>query len=131
MRRAFFTRFEFPENVEVWPCKGHEFIKGQASCDSSIFWNKNQIHGVIVNGKKQGCIKKHFGTSKAESEVCRKRISQFFYKSFQNYFKKDIITYEDLKNECSLRSPFYATNKEKLLKHNLKTKTNKNNFRIQ
>ena len=131
MRRAFFTRFDFPEIVEVWTCKGHEFIKGQASCDSSIFWNKNQIHGVIVNGKKQGCIKKHFGTSKAESDICRKRISQLFYKSFQNYFKNDIRTYEDLKSECTLRSPFYVTTNEKLLIHNLKTKTNKNNFQIQ
>ena len=94
LARAFFTRFGFTKNVELWTtnttsgdkiksrenkeCNGEDFddkefsVKGQLACDASIFWNKNQVHGVIVDGRKQGCIKKHFGTPKAESVLCRK-----------------------------------------------------------
>ena len=57
LARAFFTRFGFTKNVDLWTnCKktrenkGHgdqdeykEFsVKGQLACDASIFWNKNQ-----------------------------------------------------------------------------------------
>ena len=94
------------------------------------------VHGVIVNGRKQGCIKKHFGTSKAESVLCRKQIAEYFQKLFCEHFKNDFIeNYQDLKNICCEKSPFWkrADLKEKLFKHQLKHagKIAKNNFLIK
>ena len=64
LARAFFTRFGFTKNVELWTtnttsgdkiksrenkeCNDEDFddkefsVKGQLACDASIFWNKNQ-----------------------------------------------------------------------------------------
>ena len=119
--------------------KSQEFSKGKTACDASIFWNKNGIHGVIVNGRKQGCVKKHFGTPRAESALCRKQIARQFYVKFQRQFdeKKDVIsTYADLKALCQKMSTFHGKSRENLLKLKLiheksaTTKNKKNEFKI-
>ena len=88
-----------------------------------------------MNGRKQGCIKKHFGTSKAESVLCSKQTAEYFLQVFCEQFKNDIIeNYQDLKNICCEKSPFCnADLKDKLFKHQLKRagKMTKNTFLLK
>ena len=80
--------------------KGHEL-----SCDASLFWNP-LANGVIVQGRKQGCIKKHYGTTKAQSQLCRKAIAVAFKRKFEKDFE-GIKTYQGLKAKCRQSSDLY------------------------
>jgi len=129
--RALFDRFEFPSNCKVHKTNVPEFDEKNTfnrgdenrACDAAIFWNRLPIHGVIVQGRKQGCVKKHYGTSKAESPLCRKRVASLFLQTFCSKnnltigkkfndlkFEKDDeqIIYKVLKERCIKHSPFYG-----------------------
>merc|ERR1712004_878698 len=83
LNRALFTRFDL-DNQNVTLAKtelNFHHDKDELSCDASLFWNP-LTNGVIVQGRKQGCVKKHYGTAKAESPLCRKRIASSFAKLF-------------------------------------------------
>lgn len=140
LRRAFFTRFSsgrtFEKEAEILISKNQEFSKGHSACDASIFWNKNDVHGVIVNGRKLGCVKKHFGTPRAESALCRKQIAQKFYVKFKHklHEKEAVSKYGDLKDLCRKMSPFHLKCRETLLKLKLikedQCSNKKNEFKI-
>ena len=108
LNRALFTRFDSDnQNITLAKTdlnfhhdKGHEL-----SCDASLFWNP-LTNGVIVQGRKQGCVKKHYGTSKAQSQLCRKAIAVAFKTKFESEFG-GIKTYQGLKTKCRQSSDFY------------------------
>ena len=133
VKRALFSRFGFPEN-EIELCKTlekfeFESTEEEQSCDASIFWNGNGNHGVVVQGKKLGCIKKHFGTAKAQSPICRLQIAQNFLKNLGDPDAK-FETYQDLKNNCAKKSSFYTELHAEMSEKLGKTGSKNNNFAI-
>ena len=108
LNRALFTRFN-SDNQNITLAKtdlNFHYDKGhELSCDASLFWNPS-TNGVIVQGRKQGCVKKHYGTSKAQSQVCRKAIAVAFKTKFESEFG-GIKTYQGLKTKCRQSSDFY------------------------
>ena len=107
LNRALFTRFDL-DNQNVTLAKtelNFHHDKDELSCDASLFWNP-LTNGVIVQGRKQGCIKKHYGTTKAQSQLCRKAIAVAFKRKFEKDFE-GIKTYQGLKAKCRQSSDFY------------------------
>lgn len=106
LQRAFFSRFDFQPNVEISKTK-LVFADGchdaaLISCDSSIFWNVHGLHGVIVEGRKQGCVKKHWGTSRAQSPLCRLNLARKFLQITEG----QETNYQKLKTDCLQKSHF-------------------------
>jgi hypothetical protein len=80
-------------------------------------------------------VKKHYGTAKAESPLCRKRVASLFLQTFCNkndltigkqyndlIFEKDDnpLIYKLLKERCIKNSPFYG-HLHKEMKNKLRT----------
>ena len=156
VKRALFDRFDKSDeklsiykNVRTFP--GIKPGDSVLSSDSSIFWTPS-LHGVIVKGRKQGCVKKHYGTPKAESPICRKNMAKRFLEILWPFLcdkvKKDEfnekvqfistsnMTYQTLKNYCLKLSPEYETlHKEMEIKLGLtscltKVPSDRNNFYV-
>jgi tRNA-specific adenosine deaminase 1 len=130
--RALFDRFGRKASLEIEQTTV-DFADGpkaknrplSLACDASIFYY-NQIQGVIVQGRKQGCIKKHFGTTKAQSPLCRKAIGLAFTDLLgqkMNNLNVEGCTYSELKAKCREQSCFYESQwsliKAKLAKTNV------------
>ncbi len=135
LKRALFERFSLNQNeIKIEATKepfGHEKQDEKSACDASIYWNAGGYHGAVVKGRKLGCIKKHFGTPKAESDLCRKRIAHLFLQLLSPYlsFDQEVGTYSELKNKT--RAPFYEFDKYFCEHRNLpENHQQKNNFNI-
>ena len=115
IERALFTRFGLHPNVKLAKTKlNFHHDKDELACDASLFWNPLTT-GVIVQGRKQGCIKKHYGTQKAQSPLCRKAIAVAFKTKFEKWVDfEEIKTYKGLKAKCRELSNFYLPLQNKL-----------------
>ena len=90
--RALKNRFPRDENLmhDVTICQGKskhdEFVKSDSlqSSPCSIIFSKFSLTEVSVEGRKEGCIKKHFGTIKSRVAICRKSCSERYLKVIQN-----------------------------------------------
>ena len=84
----------------------HRKREGLRPCRASISWNTRGLHAVVVDGRKQGVIKKHFGTEKACVAICRKTMASKFVKISANYnpnilpHSEGPVSYTALKDKC-------------------------------
>ena len=96
--------------ADLHSSKDEEFVhckrEGLRPCRASISWNTKGLHAVVVDGRKQGVIKKHFGTEKASVAISRKNIASKFVKIFANYNPNILprsegpASYAALKEKC-------------------------------
>ena len=85
----------------------HRKREGLRPCRASISWNTRGLHAVVVDGRKQGVIKKHFGTEKACVAICRKNMARKFVKILLAKHNPNIlprsegpVSYAALKEKC-------------------------------
>lgn len=72
-------------------------------CRNSIAYNTHALNVVVVEGRKQGVVKKHFNTDKAAVAICRKNMARKFSSLGQQVGisrLKDCKTYQELKSAC-------------------------------
>ena len=78
--RALFQRLE-TEKVQLHSSTvPFKFAKndGLRPCRNSIAYNIHALNVVVVEGRKQGVVKKHFNTDKAAVAICRKNMARKF-----------------------------------------------------
>ena len=99
--------------------------KGLIPCSSNIAFSHSGghilCHDVLVNGRKQGVTKKHFGTPKASVSICRLSLSKRFLELLRNVHNKcsdkpscdicriinDKLKYSELKRFCQEQCTWY------------------------
>jgi tRNA-specific adenosine deaminase 1 len=115
--------FQFSKDAE----NGLESLKhkGLFPCSSNIAFSQSGghvlCHDVLVNGRKQGITKKHFGTPKSSVSICRLNLSKRFVELLRNVHNrcsdktscdicttiKDKLKYSDLKLLCQEQCTWY------------------------
>ena len=117
LKRALFDRIDCSTPVPIHSSKSVPFVfakmdaKRPSPC--SIAFNVTGLHEVVVDGRKQGIIKKHSNTIKAAAQISRlktaKTCVKLLTKLEQQHNKlppglksfKEAKNYQDLKELCS------------------------------
>ena len=107
---------------------------GLFACSNSIVHSQCDdelvLHEVMVDGRKQGIIKKYFGTPKARVNICRLNLANRYARllrqihlgcdtrecTFCDFLKDEMVNYRDLKLRCQNQSSWYKNHIEKFVK---------------
>lgn len=98
-----------PDTVKLYSSKKVPFRFGKDGggsrpCRCSIAYNSLGLHQILVDGRKQGIVKKHFNTEKASLTTCPKTTAAKFVNLLKDMGQISLLlsasSYSQLKNLC-------------------------------
>ena len=90
---------------------GHREAAELTACDRSIAHHRYGLDEVVTDGRKQGTVKKFFGTEKSRAKICRLEIAKSILKLFHRIVQSGEIempeslkTFSTSKIYCDLKA---------------------------